>query len=246
MNRLFEQLFRPGWCAIWMVAFVGCSPAQFTTLTIYETPQSFVRLEVDRTLEQGAGHSHPSDISPEQMATVLRGISVQEPLTRLPFYDDLSVPRRHPAFSESDIVFWAPLLSQALHKATPAELATFYQSTKRSGTTRDVTSGGLFVEGKELHLILSNLRSETHYTADIGSADTPDDRLTPMRSIAPQRGRLLFVPESALVTKSPEKLARLFQEDRRELIILYQTLRPQPTDSHSEHGEQSPESPRPR
>jgi hypothetical protein len=246
MNCFYTDGLRHGWRALLIVTLVGCSPTQFTTLTIYETPQSFVRLEVDRTLEHGAGHSHPSDISPEQMATVLRGISIQEPLTRLPFYDDLSVPRRHPAFSESDIAFWAPLLSQALSKATAAELATFYQSTKRSGTTREVTSGGLFVHGKELHLVLSNLQSETHHTADIGFADTQDDRLTPMRSLAPQRGRLLFVPESALVPRSPEGLSRLFQEDRRELVVLYQTLRPQRTDSDPENAEQSPDSPQPR
>lgn len=225
MNRLLGILFCRGWCAIWVAAFVGCAPTQFTTLMIYETPQSFVRLEVDRTLEPETGHSHPSDISSEQMAAVLRGITIQEPVTRIPFYDDLSVPRTHRAFDDQAVAFWAPLLSLALSKATKDELVTFYQSTKISGTPRrEVTSGGAFVEGDKLHLILSNLRSSTHVTADLGIVDTQDDQLTPMRSIAPQRGKLLFVPESALVEEGKDGWIRVFREDRRELIVLYKTV----------------------
>lgn len=225
MNRLHPCRFRHGWCALFIAVFAGCSPAQFTTLTIYETPHSFVRLEVDRTLDhRGAGHSHPSDISSEQMELVLRGIIVQEPLMRMPFYDDVSVPRKHPAFSDRAVKFWAPLMSLALRKATAGEIVTFYQSTKTPGARREVTSGGLYIDGDELHIVLSNLESDTHYTADIGVADVQDDRLTPLRSIAPQRGRLLFVPESARVFKPQGGLTRVFAQDRRELIVLYKTL----------------------
>lgn len=224
MNLLQPYWFRHGWCALWIYILIGCSPAQFTTLTIYETPLSFVRLEVDRTLTQGIGHSHPSNISTEQMAAVLHGITIQEPLTRIPFYDDLSLPRAHPAFSDRDISFWAPLLSLALNKATVDEIATFYQSTKVSGTSREVTSGGVFVDSDNLHIVLSNLQSSTHFTADIGVADTQDDRLSPMKSIAPQRGKLMFVPETALVDETPDGLTRVFQQDRRELVVQYKSL----------------------
>ena len=218
------RLLRPIWRATWICALVGCSSPQFTTLTIYETPQSFVRLEIDRTLGQQAGHTHPSDVSPELMAAVLRGITIQEPLTRIPLYDDWTVPRRHPAFSDEEVEFWAPKISLALRKATSQEIVTFYQTVQTPGTRRVVTSGGLYVDEDELHLILSNLRSSTHYMADIGVADVADDRLTPMRSIAPQQGQLVFVPESAHRKPSRSVLARLFHEDRRELIVLYKTL----------------------
>lgn len=226
MNELHAYWFRHGWCALWIYTLIGCSPTQFTTLTIYETPHSFVRLEVDRTLAHGTGHSHPSNISSDQMAMVLRGITIQEPLTRLPFYDDLSVPRSHPAFSDRDVEFFAPLLSLALGRATADELVTFYQSTKTSGTSREVTSGGLFFDGDELHIILSNLQSGTHYAADAGVVDTQDDRLAPLRSIAPQRGKLVFLPESAQVETAPDGLTRVFAQDRRELIVLYKNISP--------------------
>jgi hypothetical protein len=181
------------------------------------------------------------------MAAALRGIIVEEPLTRIPWYDDLSVPRSHRAFTDQEVALWAPLLSLALGKATKDELVTFYQSAKRSGTVREVTSGGVFVDGDNLHIVLSNLRSDTQTTADIGVADTQDDRLAPMRSIAPQRGKLLFVPEAARVGKSPEGLSRLFHENRRELIVRYKTLASREAESPGDSSESSAgDSTRPR
>lgn len=205
----------------------GCSASELATLTVYETPTTFVRLEVDRTVSP-SGLSHPAFISPEQMAAVLIGIRITEPVTRMPLYDDLSTSRHHSAFSEEQVEFWSPLLVAALAKATPEEVVTFYHSRRISGVKREVTSGGLFVVGDELHVVLSNYRSETHYAGDIGVADTEDDRLTPMRPLAPQRGTLNFQPASARRLVTEEGLAGLFNWDRRELVILYKALQPVP------------------
>lgn len=206
----------------------ACASSQFTTATVYETPTAFVRLEFDRTVEKGREHSHPLTLAPERMGALLSGLIFEEPLAKLPLYDDTSQPRRHRVLSDKEVAFWAPLLSIALAKATPEEVVTFYQSERVSGTRRDVTSGGLFVQGREVHLLLANYRSPTHYNADIGVADTQDDRLTPMRPLAPQRGRLDFEPRSAMREQSPGFAAKFFQWERREVIILYETLQPVP------------------
>jgi hypothetical protein len=203
------------WLLAGLAALGGCTSGPDITLVNYETPLAYVRLEMDRTVVEGPGHTHPADISPELMSSVLRGIIVQEPLTRFPLYDDLSVPRRHRAFSDEEIAFWAPLLALALSKATPEEVVTFYQTRRLSGVRREVTSGGLFLEGDALHVLLSNYRSHTHPIADIGVADTMDDRLTPMRPLAPQTGVLDFEPREALTPVD----RGLLRWDRRELII---------------------------
>lgn len=195
----------------------GCAPAQFTTMTVFDTPAAFVRLEADSADPR---HTHPFSITAEQMAVMLSGITVEEPWAKLPIYDDTSQPHRHPAFTEKEVTFFSPLLTVALSKATPEEVVTFYQSRYLSGTSREVTSGGLFVQGEELHIILANYRSPTHYSADIGVADTGDDRLTPMRSLAPQRGRLDFEPASATRPPDSSIFGKLFHWDRREVIIL--------------------------
>jgi len=225
MNRLVGLVLLASVSA----ALVGaCSPTQFTTVTIYETPARYVRLEFDRTVKKGAEHSHPISLTPEQVAAVLGGVKIMEPLAKLPIYDDTSVPRVHPAFTDKEIAFFAPLLAQALGKAMPEEVVTFYQTRDISAITREVTSGGVFVQGDELHLVLANYRSHTHYMADMGVAETSDDRLTPMESLAPQGGRIDFEPNSAKRERPVGGLEKLFQWDHRELAVLYKQLPPRP------------------
>ena len=210
------------------VLLLGCVPGQFTTMTIYDTPGAFVRLETDRTVDQDSGHTHPAHLSPEHMAALLGGIVFEEPWAKLPLYDDLSQPRQHPAFTEPEIALFAPLLATALEQSTPEEIVTFYHSTTRSGSQRDVTSGGLYVQGEDLHLVLANYRSPTHYSADIGVADTTDDRLTPLRAMAPQRGRLTFEPREAAVETAESGMAQWFREERRDVVVHYKAVPPRP------------------
>lgn len=204
----------------------ACAPGQFTTVTIYDTPAAFVRLELDRTLETGQAHSHPLSLTPAQIAAVLAGVMIEEPLAKLPFYDDTSQPRRHRAFTEQEVTFFAPLLAGALAQATPEEVVTFYESRDVSGTVREVTSGGMFVQGEILRLRLANYRSHTHQSADIGVADTQDDRLTPLRSFAPQRGRLHFEPRSSMAPDQDRGLTGMFSWGQREVAVLYRSLPP--------------------
>jgi hypothetical protein len=211
-----------------MLAPLGCAPNQFTTVTLYDNPGAFVRLETDATVEPGQGHSHPVTITPDQVAAVLHGVMIEEPITRLPFYDDISQPHRHRVFDDQTIELFAPLLALGLSKATPEEVVTFYRSKRISGTRREVTSGGLFVQGDALHIVLSNYRSPTNYMADIGVADTTDDRLTPMRALAPQRGRLDFEPPTALQAPASHGWWTFLQQDKRELVVFFQKLPPLP------------------
>lgn len=227
MNRLIPLTF---------LAFVGagligaCSPRQFTTVTIYDTPEAYVRLEFDRTVKKGEGHSHPISLTPEQIAAFLAGVRIEEPiaLVRGDILERDPVPRIHPAFTNKDIALFAPLLALAFSKATPEEVVIFYQTRKISALTREVTSGGVFLRGDELRLILANYRSHTRYMADLGGADTEDDRLTPMQSLAPQNGRLDFEPSSAKRERSSGALEKVLQWSNRELTVVYKQLSPRP------------------
>jgi hypothetical protein len=84
------------------------------------------------------------------------------------------------------------------------------------------------VQGEELHFVLANYRSPTNYMADFGAADTTDDRLTPMRSMAPPRGRLGFEPSSAAHAPTAGVWSRLFQAQEWELVIAFTQLTPYP------------------
>jgi hypothetical protein len=225
MSRLINLAF----LAFVDAGLIGaCSPRQFTTVTIYDQPAAYVRLEFDRTVKKGTEHSHPISLAPEQIAAVLNGVRIDEPigLVRGDLLQRDPVPRVHPAFTNKDIALFAPLLALALSKARPEEVVTFYQTRYISAITREVTSGGVFVQGDELHLLLANYRSHTRYMADFGAAETEDDRLTPMQSLAPQEGRLDFEPDSAKRERPVGGLGKIFQWNHRELAVLYKQLPP--------------------
>lgn len=206
---------------------IACQDRYIHTRTIYDSPMQFVRLEVDHTV--GGGHSHPADVTTAEMMAVLSGIMIDEParfMPSLPLLGKDQEPPRHPAFNEPEIRFLAPLLANGLATATSEEVVTFYLATQQTAVSRKVTSGGIFLDGDELHIILSNYRSPTHYASDPGTSDTYDHRLTPLRSIAPQQTKLDFEPSTASTLPRKGLLIGLLRPDRREIVILFKKLRP--------------------
>lgn len=209
-----------------ILAFIGagligaCGPRQFTTITIYDKPAAYVRLEFDRRVKKGSEHSHPISLTNEQVAAVLGGVRIKE-------HHVFARGDIVPAFTDKDIAFFAPLLALALSKATPEEIVTFY-ATRYSAIEREVTSGGIFVQGDVLHLILANYWSPTYRRGNIVVADTQDDRLTPMESLTTYGGHPDFEPQSAKWERSAGGFERFFQRDSRELAILYKQLPPHP------------------
>jgi hypothetical protein len=134
-------------------------------------------------------------------------------------------PRQHQAFSEAEIRLFAPQLAQGLRRAKPEEIVTFGQTNQVTENTSKITSGGVFIDGDDLHLILSNYRSETNYAPDPGiSGTTLDARSSPLRSIAPQRTRLFFEPTAALAPSREGILSSLLRPDRREIVVLFKKL----------------------
>lgn len=198
---------------------------RFSTVALYDDPTRFVRLEIDHTV--GGGHSHPSNITAEEMTAVLSGVIIDDPrrlVPSLPFTSKDEEPQRHPAFNAAEISFFAPLIAQGLGTAMPEEIVTFYQAAQQSALIKKVTSGGIFIDGDELHLILGNYRSTTNYASDPGIGATLDGRSTPLLPIAPQETNLYFEPVAAVAPSREGILSKLFRPDRRELVVFFRKL----------------------
>lgn len=209
-----------------LLSLAACQNRAFQTLTIYDSPSRFVRLQVDPTVDANRGHSHPARVTTDEMTAVLSGLMIEEPTRLISFLDKEQEPPRYPAFNAAEIGFLAPLLAKGLGLATSEEVVTFYQTRQETAIVRKVTSGGLFIDGEELHIVLSNYRSPTHYASDPGVGDTLDDRLTPMRSIAPQEAKLDFEPISAVAPSRENRLTSLLSAERREVVVLFRQLAP--------------------
>ncbi len=192
------------------------------TATIHDDPSRFVRLEVDHTV--GSNHSHPVDVTTDEMRAVLAGMIIDEPHLFPSLKSKGGEPPRHSAFNTGEIDFFAPLLAKGLRTATPEEIVTFYQATQQTAIIQIVTSGGMFVDRDGLHVILGNYRSSTHYAPDPGIGDTADGRSAPLQPIAPQEARLDFEPSTAISSLQKRSLSKLLQPERREIIVLYKML----------------------
>lgn len=204
----------------------ACQTRPIQTETIYDDPSRFVRLEVDSTVV--GSHSHPINITTDAMIAVLSGVMIEEQpmfMTPTSLLTKDKEPRQHPAFNPEEVSFFAPIMAKGLGKAKAEEVVTFGQTSQMTTSTSKVTSGGVFVDGDELHLILSNYRSETNYAPDPGiSGTTLDASSSPLRSIAPQRTKLYFEPRSAVAAPNEGILSSLLRPDRREIVILLKNL----------------------
>lgn len=215
-----------------LLGLAACQHQQFSGPPMFEDESRFVRLGVDHT--RGGGHSHPADVTTEEMSAVLSGVMIEEPTSLVPSVPlpgkDNELPR-HPAFSASDIAFLAPLLAKGLESARPEEIVTFYRIIQQPGTIDHVTSGGVFIHGNELHFLLSNYRSPTRYPTDAETMSYHDGRSTPLQPLVPQEALLTFDPASALVPAEQGFLKNPFRSKRREIVVLYKQLDKQPAEN---------------
>jgi len=220
-----------------LLELTACQNRPFHTETIHHDQSLVVRLVVDHTV--GESHSHPAIVTTDEMTTVLSGMIIEE-LTSLfpslPLPGQRSEPSRHPAFTAAEIELLAPLLVKGLNAAKPEEIVTFYWVTQQPPPNDQVTSGGVFVEGDELHFILGNYRSPNRYPPDPETMTYRDGQATPLQPIAPQEASLTFHPITARVPSEQGFLQNPFRSKRRELAVLFKELSKEAVDSpHESH-----------
>ncbi len=200
--------------------FTGCASPPFYSYLVYENPTSFVRLEVsswaDTALPQ-TWNSHPVTLSRRQMHEALRGLRVREHRPA-PIIWVSGMAEMEPLFREEEIELLLPSLLEGLELAVPQELVTFYVSHPVNATTREVTSGGLYVTEGQLHIILSNYR--VLYT--VPSAGLIYDRRYPLFSLSPSAVDILYeADEEELVASKEESLFEdILGDERNGEIVL--------------------------
>jgi hypothetical protein len=209
--------------ALALLYVAACAIPQIPSRPVYEDPVNFVRLETDDSVPPDipkAFHSHPFVISPELMAVMLKGFSVQEHRIKLQKMVSGEAPRE-PAFREDEIALLAPKLSEALARAEPLERVTFYLSKPQTSVKREITTGGLYMRGDHLHFVLGNHR----IIYGIPSYGMVYDRRYPMRPTAAKGFDLYFDPETAIVKRDRGLWSRLLGRGKDEMVIDIRKLR---------------------
>ena len=189
---------------------------------VYEDPVHFIRLEVDSEAKAEAPdtlHSHPSSMLVEQMAEVLRGLQVRT--HRLWVYAWISGQADwEPVFEEDEVDLLAVHLTEALSMVGPTERVTYYLSRPRTSIKREITTGGLYVDGTSLHFTLSNHR----VLYGVPAYGMVYDRRYPTRPTAPKWFDLSFARTDAIVTKNTGFFDFLLGNEKDEIVINLEVL----------------------
>lgn len=190
----------------------ACSTPQFQTLKILDSPNRVVALQAMPDAYGGRGYDHPISLTTEEMTRLLQGIRVKR---------GIMGGTQHPAFSDTEIQVFVPHLVSALQKSTQEELVTFFETAHLDEEFDLTTSGGLFVAGGNLYVVLSNfsVKSRAWQDAERHEASYRD---RPLEQIDPQPGRLVFEPQEFMVESPDGEIGSRFRGKPWQVAIQYQ------------------------
>lgn len=201
---------------------VGCTTTPLPR-PIYRDMATIIAIQQDT--KAGTGHNHPAQISPDLLQQVLGGIHIQ---SRKSFPgSSLITGGSQPtaAFSKEDLAICTPHLSQGLAKAQPSELVTFYRRISTSSVGLGITSGGLFVRGQHLYVILANARTLPSEGMREGLLSEIDPVENPLLPISRTSFRATFMPATSLVPEDERWAWPYIDQGRVVVIDLVQFMR---------------------
>jgi len=196
-----------------LALFLGaCSTPQFQTLKILDSPNRAVALQAMPDAYSGKGYDHPVSLTKEEMTRLLQGIRVKR---------GIMGGTHHPAFSDTEIQVFSPHLVNALQKSTQEELVTFFETAHLDDEFDLTTSGGLFVAGGNLYVVLSNFSVKARAWQDAERHEA-SYRDRPLEQIDPQPGRLVFEPREFMVESPDGEIGSRFKGKPWQVAIRYQ------------------------
>ena len=138
--------------AVLVLVGLGCARIPYTTTVVHEDQRVAVRLQREIT---PAGYTHPVQITPQQVAAILRGFSLREQ-QRLPlrWFAEEAPPKK--LFREDELQVLAPQLADALQKVGSEERVYFeiFAPGMNPRYQRDVTGGWVAVHDRLLQLTI--------------------------------------------------------------------------------------------
>ena len=150
-----------GVTAVVMVSLLAnCASSPAFSRTVYEDPTILVRLDSSLFQEEvsGAPAGQIPKLTTADLAEILRSVRIQPEISFLNYWVLRKDPQPQLAFFNDDVQLLAPHLRAALGKARPNETAAFFLRRTREDGIPLVTTGGLFLQGNQLHVLLANAR----------------------------------------------------------------------------------------
>ncbi len=195
----------------------GCALPHVPSRVVYEDPVNYVRLELDKTVldEWPQGHfSHPATLTKELIETILLGLKVQEHRITPQQWIQGEAPIVQ-VFNDEEVRLLSAQLAEGLAEARYNERVTFYLSQPLTFFRRMITTGGIYVQGNEFHLLLGNWQM----IYSVPAYGMIYDRRYPMRPTAAKGFDLLFEPDDAVIPQESSWVDEMFANAKDELVI---------------------------
>jgi hypothetical protein len=203
-------------------ASLGTAPATRVACGLCEQEDRFVRLQTATTDTRPAGthrFTHPFTLSPEDWTSILTELHVQRQS------EGLLIPEPPwpvvPAFTAEEISYLSVTLSKAFAQARGDEWVVFGLSRPSSQGVpelSELTTGGGYVDGSSLHIVLAN-----YWKAVSMSVDRKLLWERPLRPDAGPRYELVAGNHQTVVRDSDSVLG-LLSSPPSDLAIAYQAL----------------------
>jgi hypothetical protein len=234
-------------CAAWVLVFSACSTGPDIDDTIHESPQGLVYLT--RISDRSFQAAHPIKIDPTTIALVLSGVLVREDQSAVQNFFT-GAPDAHRAFSEGEVAYLAPLISEGLRRAASDQQVGFriaqiglprhaHNTGGGVGSSepplelrpKETTSGVIHAYGQSLYLTITEyrVRTESANTINMANRRLPD-------SSGLINHTVLFLPEAA---QRPDSYLDARSTDKT-LVIDYQLLAKLPPPSSTPAAQPAP------
>jgi hypothetical protein len=130
----------------------GCAGQTIASRAAIGEANWFVRLDTFTEARAVADlrFNHPAEFSDAELTAILSRVQTQE---RVGLLEQKPFPQ--PLFSPNEIRQMMPSLLKTLRSAKPTEWAVFY-SALPGAMGQEITSGGLFVQHNQLHVVVAN------------------------------------------------------------------------------------------
>lgn len=212
-----------------LLCLVGaaCSATDQNTKVLFEDPRGTVSLQT--MPDQSVQATHPITLDPILIAQILKGIEVQDQergIQRLLAGPSSPVP----VFSDDQIQFLTPLLTEGLRTAAPTERVAYHVQTTHPGSMlessiTETTAGSLYAYGRQLYITISQYRY-TPSRANLNVNDTAYRMSRPDSSGL--RDRILSFTPSTAQRSDAFDLPTGGKSTDRFLAIDYQLLQQAP------------------
>ena len=201
-----------------LLSCVGCAGPTFITRPVQDDLNLLVGLVSYNDQGKAAlvRHDHPIEWSDTDLYAILTRLRVQ---TRGGLLDSPGPAR--PLFSPEESTHLLPGLREAFRDARPSDWVGFaLWASSRKSQALEVTSGGMFLQDRRLHVILANHRERVVSEKDGITAIHSN----PFHSLRDVRGTLMFDPASYVVDSRIAWMAGGFESLASELILDYEAF----------------------